>query len=98
MTQITTSDLEKLGRDVACEVAGPEAFEHVAVESGGDFDNRPVYIFSFVIDQDRARDRAGRVRIGLGMKLRDALIDLGEEHYPVIRILSRDDWDRRARA
>jgi hypothetical protein len=32
------------------------------------------------------------------MKLRDALIDLGEEHYPVIRILSRDDWDRRARA
>ena len=45
MNQITTTELEKLGRDAACEVAGPSAFEHVAVEAGGDFDNRPVYIF-----------------------------------------------------
>jgi hypothetical protein len=98
MNQITTSDLEKLGRDAACEVAGPSAFEHVAVEAGGDFDNRPVYIFSFVIDQDRARDRPGAVRIALGQKLRDALDALGDEHYPTIRILSREDWDKRARA
>jgi hypothetical protein len=68
------------------------------VEAGGDFDNRPVYIFSFVIDQERAWDRAGRVRIGPGMKLRDALIEFGDEHYPVIRILSRDEWDKRSRA
>jgi hypothetical protein len=28
MTEITRSDLEKLGGDVACEFAEPEAFEH----------------------------------------------------------------------
>ncbi|MGB8839835.1 MAG: hypothetical protein WCC64_02085 [Aliidongia sp.] len=66
--------------------------------SSGDFDNRPVYIFSFVIDQDRARDRPGTVRIGLGQKFRDALDALGDEHYPTIRMLSREDWDKRARA
>jgi hypothetical protein len=98
MSQGTVAELEKLGRDAARQVAGEGAVAQVEVVLGEDSSERPVYYFSFLIDQDRARQRAGLVRTRLVQKLRDELIARGDERYPVIQMLSRTDWDRRAGA
>jgi hypothetical protein len=94
MSQNNVAILEKLGLDAAEHAAGKGSVERVEVVSGEDSSDRPVYYFSFLIDQDRARQRAGLVRTRLIQKLRDDLIALRDGHYPVIRILSRTDWDR----
>ena len=89
------SDIEKLGYEAAQEVAGSDAVEQVEVVAGGDDSDRPVYYFSFLIDQSRARQRAGLVRIRLMQKLDDELLARGDEHRAVIRILDREDWGKR---
>jgi hypothetical protein len=97
MSQDAAATLEQLGRDAAQHIAGPEAVQEVEVVSGEDFD-RPVYYFSFLIDQDRSRQRAGLLHSRLVQRLRDELIARNDGHYPVIRILNREDWDKRASA
>jgi hypothetical protein len=42
--------------------------------------------------------RAGLRRTRLIQKLRDRLVASNDGHYPVITILDRTDWDKRARA
>lgn len=91
-------DLEKLGRDAAEYVAGVGVVEQVEVTRGEDTAERPVYFFSFLIDQGRARQRAGLLRLRLVQKLRDELISKNDSHFPVIQILSREDWAKRADA
>jgi hypothetical protein len=98
MNEGITADLEKLGRDIAQHIAGASAVEQVEVVPGEDSSDRPVYYFSFLIDQNRAVQRAGLVRIRLAQTLRDELAARGDAHYPIIRILDRTDWNRRARA
>jgi hypothetical protein len=95
MSRSTTAELEKIGRDAAQQVAGEGAVAQVEVVPGEDSDERPAYYFSFLIDQDRARQRPGLVFTRLIQKLRDELIARGDGHYPVIRILDRTDWDKR---
>ena len=97
MSQDAAAALEQLGRDAAQNIAGEGAVQEVEVVPGEDFE-RPVYYFSFLIDQDRARQRAGLLHSRLVQKLRDELIARNDGHYPVIRILSRADWDKRASA
>jgi len=95
MSQGSTIDLEKLGRDAAEHVAGVGAIEQVEVVAGEDSSDRPVYRFSFLIDQDRLRQRLGLLRTRLTQTLRDELIALDDAHYPIIHILDRTDWDKR---
>ena len=90
------TELKKLGLDAARHVAGRAAVKQVDVVHGEDSTGRPVYYFTFLIDQARARERAGLVRIRLIQKLREELIARSDGHLPVIQILSQDDWDERA--
>jgi hypothetical protein len=94
----TMLDLTALGRAAAEQVAGTGAVEQVEVARGEDSSERPVYYFSFLIDQHRARQRAGLIRTRLVQKLRDDLIQLDDGHLPVIRIFSREDWNKRINA
>jgi hypothetical protein len=93
---LKTNELKKLGLEAAERAAGEGAVEEVEVEAGEDDFDRPIYRFSFLIQQDRARDRAGLVRIRLIQSLQDALESRGDGRYPVVRILDRVDWERRA--
>lgn len=95
MQEHPPAKLKRLGRRAAEEVAGAEAVRQVEVEPGADTFGRPVYVFSFLIDQHHARQRAGLIRTRLIQKLHDALTELGDEHLPAIQILDRVDWDRR---
>jgi hypothetical protein len=96
MLEHTGADLEKLGRRLAQAIAGDDAVEAVEVESGADILDRPAYHFSFLIDQGRSKTRVGLLHIRLANHLLDELTALGDEHRPLVRILDRDGWSKRA--
>jgi hypothetical protein len=98
MIEAVPIDLERLAREAAEDAAGAEAVEQVEVVPGEDSTDLPAYRFSFLIDQSRAVNSAGLVRIKLLQALRDRLIARGDTHYPMVRILDRRDWPKRARA
>ena len=98
MSQETADPLEKLALDAAEDVAGKGSVEQVEIVSGEEASGRPILHFSFLIDQGRARQRAGLVRTRLVQRLRDDPIAQGYGQYPIVRILNRTDWDRRANA
>lgn len=98
MIQMSEAELEKLAREAALDIAGPEAFEQVEIETVVDLDDRPAYYFTFLINQDRARQRPGMVRTRLSQRLRDELEARGDEHRPLLRMLDRSDWDKRGSA
>jgi len=95
MSKSAVADLEKLGRTAAQQVAGKGVVKGVEVEPGEDPFERPIYYFSFLIEPRDASQRRGLLRIRLIQKLLDELTARGDEHYPVVRILNRLDWDRR---
>lgn len=88
--------LVKLGRAAAEDIAGRDAVEDVAVVPGADYGYRPIYRFSFLLDQSRIAQRVGLVRLRLTQRLHDELIAMGDEHYPRVQILDRADWSKRA--
>jgi len=91
-------DLEALGRTAAEQIAGEDSVREVAVVRSEDASQRPIYRFVFLIDQRRARQRAGLLRTRLVQRLRDELITRGDGHFPEVQILNREDWERRPNA
>ncbi len=98
MSATIDAELEQMGWAAAEHAAGSGAVERVEVRRGIDVWDRPAYHFSFLIDQSRARQDAGLVRIRIMQKLLDDLDKRGDDHRPVLRILNREDWDRRTDA
>jgi hypothetical protein len=95
---VVQTDLEELGRRVARQIAGDDAVQEVEVVPGFDFDGRPVYRFTYLIDRDRSRERIGLVAIRVRQKLLDELVSREDEHRPAVTILDEVDWPRRMRA
>lgn len=79
-------------------MAAPGTVGGVEVTSGEDSSERPVYYFSFFIDQERARLRAGLVRARSIQKPCDDPLARGDGHYPILQILNKEDWAARANA
>ncbi len=95
MIETAQPDLEALALDAAREVAGVDSVEEIEVTTGVDWTDQPVYYFAFLIDQGRALLPAGLLQIRLGQKIRDKLISLKDDHYPMIQMLARADWEKR---
>ncbi len=95
---VEIEQLRELGREAAMHVVGADAVQEVDVTAGEDSLDRPAYYFSFVIDQSLAEQGAGLVRIRLIQRLLDNLEEQGDTHHPIIRILSRETWAKRANA
>ena len=93
MDAVTTSELERLARDAAKEIAGEHAVQEVEVTAGERLE-RPVYFFSYLFDRDRSKLRPGLVIIRLLQRLGDELDERSDEHRPVIQLLDRADWAR----
>ena len=87
-----------MGRDVAQHLGGEGVVEQVEVRPGEDSTDQPVYFFTFLIDQERVRGHPGLFHIRLSQSLKDELAARGDEHYPILELLDRTDWNRRARA
>lgn len=95
MSKIADMDLVELGRKAAELVPGLGTVERVKVTHRLDSTDRPAYYFSFLIERKGDREQAVQARIRLGQKLRDELLARDDDHYPYIKILNREDWEKR---
>lgn len=91
-------DLEALARRVAHDAPGRDAIEDVAVAEAEDALGRSAPVISFLIGPDFAHGPLGGVRTDLRRRLRDGLLERGEEVPPIIRFFAREDWERVPRA
>ncbi len=96
MTEMSLTELKALGRIAAEGLAGPQAVEDIDVTFGEDSLERPAYFFSFLIDKRDPNQQRGLFYIRLIQRVRDALIARGDFIYPIIRILNREEWNKRA--
>lgn len=97
MTELLLASVENIGREAAHEVIG-EKVEDVEAAPGQDSSDGTAYFISFRFARDRDRAKAALLRTRLAQKIRDKLLEAGDEHYPIIRLLDDDEWMRRADA
>jgi hypothetical protein len=90
MIQTLTADLEKLAQDAAREIAGPEAFEQVEVDTVTGLDDQAADRFTFLINPNRVIQHTGLAKIRLGLRLLDDLTTRGNDHRPPLRPLDRE--------
>jgi hypothetical protein len=98
MARLPESTLKTIGLRAAQSVVGDGKVDEVEIASGPDSSDRPAHFFSFLIEPGRDQQRAALVHTRLVQKIRDELVRLGDGRYPIVRILSRDDWEKRERA
>ncbi len=98
MSEMLETDLKELGQRAADDVAGRGAVTDVAVESGADTSDRPVYHFWFRIDQNRSSQRIGLVFTRLIQRLSDELSKKNDNNIPVVHLLNAEDWKHRVDA
>jgi hypothetical protein len=97
VTRVPENDLKVIALKAAQSVLGPGKVETVDVVSGNDSSDEPAYFISFMIDQDRDAERAVRLWNRLAEKIRDTLVERGDEAYPYVDIRYRSDaqgWER----
>ena len=87
--------LETLGLLAARRIARGDAVEQVEVVASWDTWDRPVYNFSFLINEGRTQARLGLLRTRLVQSLRDELVKRNDAHFPILQFFNREDWDRR---
>jgi hypothetical protein len=94
MSDLRETDVLEIGREAAARLLGAASVQHVSVVARPDSTDDPAYYFMIVADQDPDGREASRRRGALGMAIRDALIERGDETYPYIRIVDRADWGK----
>lgn len=94
VSESVAKDLETLGLESAQDVAGAEAVQAVDVSAGLDACDRPVYWFTYLLDDSRIHESIGRVYIRLIQRLQDELTSRGDEHFARIRLLNQADWKK----
>jgi hypothetical protein len=95
LDSISPEHLKDIGLDAAREVVGEGRAREIEVAVDLDSTNEPACFFSFLIEQDGDPMRAALQRTRLGQRIRDKLIDRGDERYPYIRVLGHKDWGKR---
>jgi len=98
MARVSEKRLREIGETAARDVMGAGRALEVEVEAGVDHAGGPAYFFDFLIDQEPDRMAAALKRSRLGRKIRDVLLRKGDEAYPYIRVLGREDWGKRRSA
>ena len=97
MAHLQPAEIRAISLDAAMSVAGRPAADadvHVRLDSS----NELAYFITLQFEPDHDPPLAPATRLRVGQRIRDALIEAGDERYPFVRFLSRDDWDARARA
>lgn len=86
------AEIKALGRTVADRVAGPGVIEDIAVFIDVDSWDRVVYRFDFLLDPARLGISLGELHSGLRRHLSNALHELKDPRYPIVRLAERADW------
>ena len=95
MSHLPQTELKQIGRDAAQRVFGPGKVKDVEVIDIDASDNQPAYLFSILYEGARDAQQMALLRIRLDQKLRDELLARGDDGYPLISVLSPQDWDKR---
>ena len=97
MTDVPLKDVREMSLDAVQSIAGSQAGD-AEVAIGLDSSDELVYYITLQLEPRQQSSLSPADRIRIGHRIRDALIEAGDEHYPLLRFLSRDDWDARTRA
>ncbi|MBE7201964.1 MAG: hypothetical protein INR70_29745 [Parafilimonas terrae] len=97
MTDLPLKDVREMSLDAVRSIAGSQAGD-AEVAIGLDSSDELVYYITLQLEPGQHSILSPADRIRISHKIRDALIEAGDERYPHLRFLSRDDWDARNRA
>lgn len=97
MADLPMKDIRAISLDAVRRIAGSQAGD-AEVGIGLDSSDEPVYHITLQLDRGQQSVLSSADRIQIRQRIRDALIEAGDERYPFVRFLSRDDWDARTRA
>jgi hypothetical protein len=95
MAELTATELEQIGREVAHAVVGADKVRQVEVVTGANWDGDPAYYFWYQFDSDPDWQRAADARIRLRQKLREELVARGDTSLPYTHVLDAQDWPKR---
>ncbi len=94
MSDLRETDVLEIGREAALRLIGHDRVQQVTVAAYPDTTDNPAYHFMIIARQDPDPMKASLIRRDLGMTIRDALLNRGDESYPYLRILSPEDWEK----
>lgn len=97
MADLPMKDIREISLEAVRSIAGSQAGE-AEVGIGLDSSDEPVYHITLQLDCGQQSILSSADRLQIRQKIRDALIEAGDERYPFVRFLSQDDWDARTRA
>jgi hypothetical protein len=93
MAHLSIASVQKIGLEAAHEIIDKNITD-VEAATAQDSSDQPAYFITFRFDRDRDRARAALLRTRLTQKIRDRLLEEGDARYPIIRLLSDDEWKR----
>ncbi|MCJ2093418.1 MULTISPECIES: hypothetical protein [unclassified Methylobacterium] len=97
MADLPMAEIRAISLDAVHSVAGSQAGD-AEVDIRLDSSDEPAYFITLQLDRTQQPLLTPAARIRIGQRIRDALIEAGDERYPFVRFLSRDDWNARAGA
>jgi hypothetical protein len=96
---IPSENILQLGRNAADAIGGDKFVTDVGVAIGEDSMDRPVYHFSFLVDQNvQPPHGRGLFVIRLSQRLKDDLAAQGDARYPIVHFMNQAEWKSRAGA
>ena len=93
MAHLSLASVQKIGFEAAREIIG-ENITDVEADTGQDSSDQSAYFITFRLDRDHDRARVARLRTRITQKIRDKLLAEGDARYPIIRLLSDDEWKK----
>ena len=93
-TALSDARIADIGLQAARQFAGTR-IEDIEFTLGQGSTDDIVYRLTFLFDRDPAKENIAPLQTRIAQSIRDRLIAEGDEHYPIVRFLTRDEWARR---
>lgn len=92
MAQLPIHRIEEIGLAAARAIAGGKV-RAIRVRPALDSADEPAYFLSFL--SETSQTGRPEVLLDIAHKVRDELIENGDESYPYIRLVTQDEWSIR---
>lgn len=86
-------DLREFALQAARALA--DTVDDLEIIDGVDYEGRPAYHFTFLIDPARTTKDLGLVRLKLRLRLNDELEARRDDHQVHLRVMDTKDWPKR---
>lgn len=86
MAELHLDEVKSIGRAAARSLAGDD-LEMVDAVARPDGSDEVSYFITYRLTRDRDREAIHKLFLGISHRVRDTLIERGDEHYPYIDLL-----------